>query len=125
MNNKYKEAGVDIDAGNRFVDLIKPAIKKTMRRGVLTDIGGYGGLLALDSAKYKEPVLVSSTDGVGTKLMVAFMTGKHDTVGIDMVAMNVNDGTITSWKCFTPLAISAMCSADVPELQTSAPGTPR
>lgn len=91
MNDKYKRAGVDIDAGNRFVDLIKPAIKKTMRRGVLTDIGGYGGLFALDSAKYKEPVLVSSTDGVGTKLKLAIELSKFDTIGIDLVAMCVND----------------------------------
>ncbi len=91
MDNKYKQAGVDIDAGNRFVDLIKPAIKKTMRRGVLTDIGGYGGLFALDSSKYKEPVLVSSTDGVGTKLKLAIELKKFDTIGIDLVAMCVND----------------------------------
>jgi len=91
MTDKYKRAGVDIDAGNRFVDLIRPAIKKTMRRGVLTDIGGYGGLFALDSSKYKEPVLVSSTDGVGTKLKLAIELKKFDTIGIDLVAMCVND----------------------------------
>lgn len=91
MTDKYKRAGIDIDAGNRFVDLIRPAIKKTMRRGVLTDIGGYGGLFALDSSKYKEPVLVSSTDGVGTKLKLAIELKKFDTIGIDLVAMCVND----------------------------------
>ncbi len=91
MSDKYKQAGVDIDAGNNFVDLIKPAIKRTMRMGVLTDIGGYGGLFALDSSKYKEPVLVSSTDGVGTKLKLAIELKKYDTIGTDLVAMCVND----------------------------------
>jgi phosphoribosylformylglycinamidine cyclo-ligase len=91
MGDKYKQSGVDIDAGNRFVDLIKPAIKRTMRRGVITDIGGYGGLFALDNSKYKEPVIVSSTDGVGTKLKIAIDYKKFDTIGIDLVAMCVND----------------------------------
>jgi phosphoribosylformylglycinamidine cyclo-ligase len=87
----YRGAGVDIDAGNRFVDLIRPLVRKTFRPEVVTDIGGFGGLFALRVKKYKNPILVSSTDGVGTKLKVAFMTGKHDTVGIDLVAMCVND----------------------------------
>jgi phosphoribosylformylglycinamidine cyclo-ligase len=87
----YRGAGVDIDAGNKFVDLIRPLVRKTFRPEVVTDIGGFGGLFALRTKKYKNPVLVSSTDGVGTKLKVAFMTGKHDTVGIDLVAMCVND----------------------------------
>jgi len=87
----YKSAGVDIDAGNRFVDLIRPLVRKTFRPEVITDIGGFGGLFSFNPRKYKNPVLVSSTDGVGTKLKVAFMTGKHDTVGIDLVAMCVND----------------------------------
>jgi phosphoribosylformylglycinamidine cyclo-ligase len=87
----YRGAGVDIDAGNKFVDLIRPLVRKTFRPEVVTDIGGFGGLFALQAKKYRNPILVSSTDGVGTKLKVAFMTGKHDTVGIDLVAMCVND----------------------------------
>jgi phosphoribosylformylglycinamidine cyclo-ligase len=87
----YRGAGVDIDAGNKFVDLIRPLVRKTFRPEVVTDIGGFGGLFALQAKKYKNPILVASTDGVGTKLKVAFMIGKHDTVGIDLVAMCVND----------------------------------
>lgn len=87
----YKAAGVDIDAGDRFVDLIRPLVRKTFRPEVVTDIGGFGGLFALTVRRYCDPVLVSSTDGVGTKLKVAFLMGKHDTVGIDLVAMCVND----------------------------------
>jgi len=87
----YKSAGVDIDAGNKFVDLIRPLVRKTFRPEVVTDIGGFGGLFSLKAKKYRDPVLVASTDGVGTKLKVAFMVGKHDTVGIDLVAMCVND----------------------------------
>ncbi len=87
----YKKAGVDIDEGDRFVSLISPMAKKTFRPEVMMDIGSFGALFKLDIKKYKEPVLVSGTDGVGTKLKIAFMTGKHDTVGIDLVAMCVND----------------------------------
>ena len=85
----YKDAGVDIDAGDLFVRKIKPYVKSTFRPEVLTDIGGFGGLFGLK--KYKNPVLVSGTDGVGTKLKIAFLTNRHDTVGIDLVAMCVND----------------------------------
>jgi phosphoribosylformylglycinamidine cyclo-ligase len=87
----YKSAGVDIDTGNKFVDMIRPIVRRTFRPEVITDIGGFGGLFSLKTREYKEPVLVSSTDGVGTKLRVAFMMGRHDTVGIDLVAMSVND----------------------------------
>lgn len=86
----YKDAGVDIDAGDRFVDLIKPFIKKTKRPEMMGDVGGFGGLFALPSG-YKEPLLVASTDGVGTKLRLAIESGIHDTIGIDLVAMCVND----------------------------------
>ncbi len=87
----YREAGVDIDAGNRAVELIRAHTASTMRPEVLTGIGGFSGLFALDISRYPQPVLVSGTDGVGTKLKVAQLAGKHDTVGIDLVAMCVND----------------------------------
>lgn len=87
----YKKAGVDIDAANKSVNLIKSWVEKTRRPEVLTGIGAFGGFFALDMAKYKHPVLISGTDGVGTKLMIAQMMDIHDTVGIDLVAMCVND----------------------------------
>lgn len=87
----YAEAGVDIDAGNRAVKLMNKSVASTFRPGVLTGIGGFGGLFAIDTAKYRQPVLVSGTDGVGTKLKIAFLLNKHDTIGIDAVAMCVND----------------------------------
>ncbi|MCC2674856.1 MAG: phosphoribosylformylglycinamidine cyclo-ligase [Ramlibacter sp.] len=86
----YKDAGVDIDAGDALVERIKPLAKKTMREGVLAGIGGFGALFEVPK-RYKEPVLVSGTDGVGTKLKLAFEWKMHDTVGIDLVAMSVND----------------------------------
>jgi len=86
----YKDAGVDIDAGDALVERIKPLAKKTMREGVLAGIGGFGALFEVPK-RYKEPVLVSGTDGVGTKLKLAFEWAMHDTVGIDLVAMSVND----------------------------------
>ncbi|WP_119153074.1 phosphoribosylformylglycinamidine cyclo-ligase [Caldimonas tepidiphila] len=86
----YRDAGVDIDAGDALVDRIKPLAKRTLREGVLGGIGGFGALFEVPK-RYKEPVLVSGTDGVGTKLKLAFEWGMHDTVGIDLVAMSVND----------------------------------
>lgn len=87
----YKQAGVDIDEGERFISLISPIVRKTFRPEVLTGIGSFSSLFQLDLRRYKRPVLVSGTDGVGTKLKIAFMTNRHDTVGIDLVAMCVND----------------------------------
>jgi len=87
----YKDAGVDIDAGNALVDRIKPLVKRTQRPEVLAGLGGFGGLFALAPDKYREPVLVSGTDGVGTKLMLAQHLNQHSTIGIDLVAMCVND----------------------------------
>ncbi|HEX4621188.1 MAG TPA: phosphoribosylformylglycinamidine cyclo-ligase, partial [Myxococcaceae bacterium] len=87
----YKDAGVDIEAGDALVERIKPYAARTHRSEVLSGVGGFGGLFALPPGKYREPVLVSGTDGVGTKLKVAFLAGRHDTVGIDLVAMSVND----------------------------------
>lgn len=87
----YKDAGVDVEAGYESVKLMGKHVKRTFRPEVLTDIGGFGGLFALNKDKYEEPVLVSGTDGVGTKLKIAFLLDKHDTVGVDCVAMCVND----------------------------------
>jgi len=87
----YKDAGVDIEAGNDLVERIKPLVAETMRPEVLTGLGGFGGLFALPPGKYAEPVLVSGTDGVGTKLKLAQRLQRHDTIGIDLVAMCVND----------------------------------
>ncbi len=87
----YKSSGVDIEAGYKSVDMIKKHVKSTFTEGVLSDIGGFGGLFSLGKEKMEEPVLVSGTDGVGTKLMIAFKADKHDTIGQDAVAMCVND----------------------------------
>jgi phosphoribosylformylglycinamidine cyclo-ligase len=91
VSEAYKKAGVDIAAGNEAVERMKKHVKKTFRPEVLTDLGGFGGLFGLNKDKYEEPVLVSGTDGVGTKLKLAFMMDKHDTIGVDAVAMCVND----------------------------------
>lgn len=87
----YKDSGVDVEAGYESVKLMRKHVTKTFRPEVLTDIGGFGGLFSLNKDKYKDPVLVSGTDGVGTKLKIAFLMDRHDTVGIDCVAMCVND----------------------------------
>ena len=87
----YKDAGVDIDAGDALVERIKPAVKRTLRPEVLGGLGGFGALFEIPLERYREPVLVSGTDGVGTKLRLAIETGRHDTIGIDLVAMCVND----------------------------------
>jgi phosphoribosylformylglycinamidine cyclo-ligase len=87
----YRDAGVNIDAGNSLVDRIKPIVQKTMRSEVLSGLGGFGGLFALSTEKYREPILVSGTDGVGTKLKLAQRLNRHSTIGIDLVAMCAND----------------------------------
>ncbi|GIO14431.1 phosphoribosylformylglycinamidine cyclo-ligase [Cohnella xylanilytica] len=95
MSEAYKQAGVDIAAGNEAVERMKKHVQKTFRPEVLTGLGGFGGLFSLNKDKYEEPVLVSGTDGVGTKLKLAFALDKHDTIGIDAVAMCVNDVVVT------------------------------
>ena len=87
----YRDAGVDIDAGNRLVDRIKPHARRTQRPGVLGGLGGFGALFELPLDRYRQPILVSGTDGVGTKLKLALELNRHDTIGIDLVAMCVND----------------------------------
>jgi phosphoribosylformylglycinamidine cyclo-ligase len=89
--SKYSEAGVDIDKGNAFIEEIKELVASTHQRGVLGGIGGFSSHMVIDTNKYKKPVIVNSTDGVGTKLAVAHLCNKHDTIGIDLVAMCVND----------------------------------
>lgn len=90
-SDAYKAAYVDIDAANDFIGRIKGMVGSTFTKGVVTDIGGFGGLFKLDLTQMEEPVLVAGADGVGTKLKLAFAVNKHDTIGIDLVAMSVND----------------------------------
>ncbi len=97
-SSRYKEAGVDIDKGNAFVKGIKKIVASTHQRGVVSEIGGFSSLFAIDKDSYANPVLVSSTDGVGTKLAVAQLCRKHDTIGIDLVAMCVNDIVVSGAK---------------------------
>ena len=110
--DRYAEAGVDIEAGNRFVNLIKPIVSKTFKSGVITDIGGFAGICSIPQ-DFKNPLLVASTDGVGTKLKVAFMMDKHDTVGIDLVAMSVNDILVQGASPLFMLDYLAMGRLDV------------
>jgi len=91
----YKDAGVDIGKGDSFVQAIKPMVESTFRPDVVTGLGGFAGCVSLSLERYKKPILVSSTDGVGTKLKIAFMMDRHDTIGIDLVAMCVNDIVLT------------------------------
>jgi phosphoribosylformylglycinamidine cyclo-ligase len=91
----YRQAGVDIEAGNEFVRRITPLVRSTFRPEVLTDLGGFGGLFRFQADRYTDPVLVSGTDGVGTKLKIAFLMDRHDTVGVDLVAMCVNDVAVS------------------------------
>ena len=88
---RYAAAGVDIDAGNRMVELIRPLVRRTARPGADAEIGGFGGLFDLKAAGFPDPILVAATDGVGTKVKIAVATQRHDTIGIDLVAMSVND----------------------------------
>lgn len=114
MANAYEQAGVNIEAGYEAVSRMKKHIKKTMRPGVLGGIGGFGGMFDLSSLGLKEPVLVSGTDGVGTKLMLAFKADKHDTIGIDAVAMCVNDIVVQGAEPIYFLDYIA-CGKQVPE----------
>jgi phosphoribosylformylglycinamidine cyclo-ligase len=113
----YREAGVDIDAGDEFVDRIKPLVRSTFRPEVLADLGGFGGLFKLNAKRYEEPVLVSGTDGVGTKLKIAFMMDRHDTVGIDLVAMCVNDIAVSGAEPLFFLDYFATGKLAVPKAQ--------
>ena len=113
-SESYKAAGVDITAGYKAVELMKSHIARTMTGGVVSDIGGFGGLFELDVENIKRPVLVSGTDGVGTKLKIAFIMDKHDTVGIDCVAMCVNDIICAGAKPLFFLDYIA-CGKNVPE----------
>ena len=113
-SDSYAAAGVDITAGYRAVELMKTHIAKTMTAGALSDIGGFGGLFELDLTGISRPVLVSGTDGVGTKLKLAFLMDKHDTVGIDCVAMCVNDIICVGAKPLFFLDYIA-CGKNIPE----------
>ncbi|WPD21483.1 MAG: phosphoribosylformylglycinamidine cyclo-ligase [Candidatus Electrothrix scaldis] len=111
--SKYSEAGVDIDKGNAFVSRIKDIVSSTHSRTVLDDIGGFSGLFSIGNANCKDPVLIASTDGVGTKLKIAQLCNKHDTIGIDLVAMCVNDIIVSGAKPLFFLDYFASASLDL------------
>ena len=112
-SSKYSEAGVDIDKGNAFISRIKGLVADTHSRGVISDIGGFSGLFAIGNAGFDDPVLIASTDGVGTKLTVAKLCNKHDTIGIDLVAMCVNDVIVSGAKPLFFLDYFASSSLDL------------
>jgi phosphoribosylformylglycinamidine cyclo-ligase len=113
----YKDAGVDIEAGDALVERIKPAVKRSMRPEVLAGLGGFGALFELPVGRYRRPVLVSGTDGVGTKLRLAIEPGRHDTIGIDLVAMCANDVVVQGAEplFFLDYYATAKLSVDVAE----------
>jgi len=111
----YADSGVDIDAGNRLVDLIKPMVRATARAGADAEIGGFGGLFDLKAAGFKDPILVAATDGVGTKVMIAIETGLHGGIGIDLVAMSVNDLVVQGAEPLFFLDYFACGKLDVPQ----------
>ena len=113
-SESYAAAGVDITAGYKAVELMKSHIARTMTSGVCSDVGGFGGLFELDTTGIEKPVLVSGTDGVGTKLKLAFLMDKHDTIGIDCVAMCVNDVACSGAKPLFFLDYIA-CGKNYPE----------
>jgi phosphoribosylformylglycinamidine cyclo-ligase len=113
MSTTYNSSGVSIDNGNEFVSRIKDKVKSTYTKGVISPLGGFAALFKIDFSKYKKPLLVSSTDGVGTKLKIAFMTNKHDTIGIDLVAMSVNDVLVYGAKPLFFLDYIAVNKLDV------------
>ena len=114
FSESYRAAGVNIEAGYEGVKLMKKHVQRTMIPGVVSDIGGFGGLFELDCAGYKHPVLISGTDGVGTKLKIAMILDKHDTIGIDCVAMCVNDVICAGAKPLVFLDYIA-CGRNIPE----------
>src|SRR5881397_3101054 len=110
----YRQAGVDIEAGSEFVRRITPLVRSTFRPEVLTDLGGFGGLFRFQADRYKDPVLVSGTDGVGTKLKIAYLMDRHDTVGIDLVAMCVNDVAVSGAEPLTATSLTHMATRSIP-----------
>ncbi len=112
-STRYSEAGVDIDKGNAFISRIKKVVSDTHTRGVLNDIGGFSGMFAIGNAGYTDPVLIASTDGVGTKVTVAKLCNRHDTIGIDLVAMCVNDVIVSGAKPLFFLDYFASSSLDL------------